>query len=107
MEIINNFMFECDPSRDLPFRSGVHPVVRTYRVHSSTYDGYSKRPKQWNVKDVAEWLKLIGLEKYAEKFSSNHVRGEVLLEMDMSDFEDIGINEDDRPYLEGFIDSLK
>ena len=65
------------------------------KVQSSTQDAnatYSSKPvEEWEVEDVCEWLKEIGLGEYAESFEENEIVGEILKDLSKDDLKDLGI----------------
>ena len=38
-------------------------------------------PEEWSLAHVAQWLRQMGLAKYAEKFEEQDIRGDVLLDL--------------------------
>ena len=51
------------------------------------------------MRDIAEWLASIGLERYAQRFAENAIDGDVLAELTEDDLEELGIPLGDRKRL--------
>jgi len=47
--------------------------------------------RQWNVIEVTEWLKYIGLGSYSSNFFQERIDGQVLMQINKNDLEDLGI----------------
>ena len=50
---------------------------------------------EWNFEDVSKFLKENDLGKYCEKFISEFIDGEVLLDLEFDDLENFGMEKSD------------
>lgn|SRR3990167_1859735 len=56
-----------------------------------TVGGKSKRPDEWSVADVGEWLENNGLGEYKASFAEQLISGPDLLELSDTDFVELGV----------------
>ena len=52
-----------------------------------------KAVELWDVEDVCDWLKEIGLEKHLETFRENEIAGEHLVDMTKDDLKELGVKQ--------------
>ena len=71
-----------------------HSHIHTACINSLTpqQSGYKgKAVAEWDIQDVCQWLKDIGLGEHASMFEENEIIGEHLLDFGKDDLRELGV----------------
>ncbi|KAG0644107.1 hypothetical protein HOY80DRAFT_915548 [Tuber brumale] len=77
---------------DIPSRDGDQHTPTLHQPHYHEMDNMSDRHVlEWDVEDVAGFIRSLGLDQYGDSFLDNEIDGQVLVRLDHEELRDIGV----------------